>query len=317
VRAAADTTGYHGRALLKPPVWTREVPVYFFVGGMAGMAAMIALAALLFTDAHAKLPASLVAGFVGTGPAALARTSAWIATFGAALSGGLLIRDLGRPHRFLHMLRVLKLRSPMSIGAWVIAVFGAFATALAVTLQWPSVVTAAGLAPTAIGGVRVSFAMASALFGSGLATYTGVLIGATAVPAWNSHYRMLPLHFGIAGLGSAAALLELLGFRLHALHAIGLAVAAVETCVGAYVELHHHGAADLALRSGLSGWLLRVSGGFAGPVALLLRLWGAVPYASTSFLLGALVSRFGWVEAGKASARDPRSVLSVRSAGER
>ena len=35
-----------------------------------------------------------------------------------------------------------------------------------------------------------------------LATYTGVLIGATAVPAWHKHHLLLPMHFGIAGLGA-------------------------------------------------------------------------------------------------------------------
>jgi hypothetical protein len=310
-RAALALPGYHGRPVIKPPVWTWEVPVYFFVGGVAGMGGVIALAALLFTHPKSEIPASVVAGLVGEGADALRRASAWLACIGAAVSGGLLIRDLGRPHRFLYMLRVFKLRSPMSVGAWVLACFGAFASALALALQWPELVTAVGLPSTAAFGVQICLAMASAVFGTLLATYTGVLIGATVVPAWHSHHRTLPLHFGVAGLGSAAALLELLGFRLPALAAIGVAAAGIETCIGGWIELHRKGAADRALRSGVSGWLLRISGVLAGPASLLLRLGDATDYAAVSFVLGALLSRFGWIEAGRASARDPRSVLEA------
>src|SRR5260370_21780009 len=52
------------------------------------------------------------------------------------------------------------------------------------------------------------FIFGSAIFGTLLATYTGVLIGATAIPAWFLHRTLLPIHFGTAGLGSAPALLE-------------------------------------------------------------------------------------------------------------
>ncbi len=65
------------------------------------------------------------------------------------------------------------------------------------------------------------FIFASAIFGTLLATYTGVLIGATAIPAWFLHRTLLPIHFGTAGLGSAAGLLELLGHRIPALNFLG------------------------------------------------------------------------------------------------
>src|SRR5206468_4937407 len=68
----------------------------------------------------------------------------------------------------------------------------------------------------------------SAFFGMLLATYTGVLIGATAIPAWFLHRLLLPIHFGTAGLGSAAGLLELLGQRIAPLNALGYYAAAVE-----------------------------------------------------------------------------------------
>ena len=116
--ADRDTAGYYGQPVLKPPVWTWEVPVYFFVGGLAGMAGVLAAAAR----------------FVGGDPS-LAVTALWVAAAGAVVSASLLISDLGRPARFLNMLRVFKRRSPMSVGAWTLASFGgASAVALALAL---------------------------------------------------------------------------------------------------------------------------------------------------------------------------------------
>src|SRR5207253_7463367 len=81
--------GYYGEPVVKPPVWTWEVPLYFFVGGLGGMSAVMALAAAIFHHAD------------------IARTAMWTAAIaGAVLSPMLLIMDLGRPHLFLNMLRV-------------------------------------------------------------------------------------------------------------------------------------------------------------------------------------------------------------------
>ena len=80
----------------------------------------------------------------------------------------------------------------------------------------------------------------SAVSGVLLATYTGVLIGATAIPAWFLHHKLLPIHFGTAGLGSAAALLELLGHRIAPLNAIGLFAAAVETVLLIWLSIDRH-----------------------------------------------------------------------------
>ena len=40
--------GYYGEIVVRPPVWTWEIPIYFFIGGLGGMSSMIALGALLF-----------------------------------------------------------------------------------------------------------------------------------------------------------------------------------------------------------------------------------------------------------------------------
>jgi len=97
--------GYYGETVVRPPVWTWEIPIYFFVGALGGMSAVIALGALLFHHFD------------------VARTAMWIAALASGLSPILLILDLGRPHLFLHMLRVFKPQSAMSMGAWILAAF--------------------------------------------------------------------------------------------------------------------------------------------------------------------------------------------------
>jgi len=275
----ADLPGYYGRPVVRAPPWTWEVPVYLFVGGVAGASSVIAFAAR-----------------VGGAPAEVVTTALWIALGGAAASAPLLIRDLGRPARFLHMLRVFKWRSPMSVGVWLLTGFGGAAT-LALTLH----LTAAG---SALIGISVA-----ALLGAGMATYTGVLLAATVVPAWNSHAGALPVHFGAAALGSAAALLELLGHSHEALHLLGLMAAATETVVWILTEAHRSGAKDRALRTGRAGMLVRTAAALSGPLALASRLAGWRIVAAIAFLAGALLSRFAWLEAGRASAQDPEAAL--------
>src|SRR6266516_7419847 len=98
--------GYYGQPVVRPPVWTWEIPIYFFVGGLGGMSAVIALGALLFHHFD------------------VARTAMWVAAIASLLSPILLILDLGRPRLFINMLRVFKPQSAMSMGAWILAAFG-------------------------------------------------------------------------------------------------------------------------------------------------------------------------------------------------
>src|SRR5205807_2874178 len=179
---ASPQSGYYGIPMLKEPQWNWAIPLYFFVGGGAGASGVIAS----------------VANWVGD-DFELARKARWLALGGATLSGGLLIYDLGRPRRFLNMLRVFKPQSPMSMGAWILTAFGAATAAAAfadlVRDRWGD-----SLPVRVLGGVAGGL---SALFGMPFSNYTGVLIGATAIPVWNRSVDTLPIHFGMAGLQTA------------------------------------------------------------------------------------------------------------------
>jgi hypothetical protein len=291
---ASPETGYYGVHLLKAPQWTWEIPLYFFVGGAAGSAAVIGAVANL-TGADRKL----------------ARDARWVAAGGAALSGALLISDLGKPSRFLNMLRMFKPQSPMSMGAWMLAAFGS-ASGAAAFAQW--VDERLGLGPVRIiGNIAEAF---SAGFALPFHNYTGVLIGATAIPVWHENIRTLPIHFGQSGLGAGVSILELLGHEeSRALNLLGMGAAAWESYEGFNLESRKDGVLD-TLKHGRSGWITRAGGVLSGPVPLLLRLVGGRSRSvrrlvAWSTIAGSILTRYGWMAAGRASARDWRLPLEI------
>jgi len=288
----ARRTGYYGEPVVRPPVWTWEIPIYFFVGGLGGMSAVIALAALLFHHFD------------------VARAAMWVAAVAVVLSSLLLILDLGRPHLFVNMLRVFKPQSAMSMGAWILTAFGGCVVPGLIGLELTAAHAFSGAFNDVLHTATGILIFSSAIFGTLLATYTGVLIGATAIPAWFLHRVFLPIHFGTAGLGSAAGVLELLGHRIAPLNAIGFFAAGVETALLIWLAFNKHGAADRAIHEHASGWLIRIGEILNGPLALVLRLFGIIPLAAISFLLGALISRIGWIAVGKVSGRDPEAVFA-------
>jgi hypothetical protein len=264
----AGTTGYYGRPLLKPPVWTWEIPVYLFVGGIAGVSALIGAVGVI----------------VGADPS-LVRTAHIVALTGALLSPLLLISDLGRPARFLNMLRVFKVRSAMSVGAWTLVAFGGCAGAASALDTWAA-------APLLLVYVVNAAAAATGVL---LATYTGVLLGVTALPIWARHAAVLPVHFAASSLGAAASTLEIAGHRDAALNTIAIAAALIETAIA--VLLHLRG-------TGATGWTIRAGEIGSGVGPLLLRtVFGAYavarPLAASLAIAGALLTRFGWISVAR------------------
>ncbi len=293
-RSGSGKPGYFGLPVLKEPVWTWEISIYFFVGGLTGMAAVIALAAVLFHQWE------------------VTRAAMWMAAAGGVISPVLLIMDLGRPLMFFNMLRVFKLQSPMSMGVYILTPFGM--TSIPGAIGWEILmrhwVADHGALVALLGIASMSLIVLAGLSGMLLATYTGVLIGATCVPAWFTHRSLLPLHFGTAGLGCAAGLLALLGYELPALAAIFRVTAVIETFLWLWLTFRRHGAADRALHEGRGGRLLLPAEILAGPLSLALLALRLPRWAAAGFLLGSLLSRFGWIQAGKASARDPEAVFA-------
>jgi len=294
---ASPQTGYYGVPLLKEPQWKPEVPLYFFVGGAAGASAVIAN----------------MANWVGD-DRELARSARWMAAGGGALSSALLIKDLGVPSRFLNMLRVFKPQSPMSMGAWTLSAFSSFSAAAAF----------ANLMQVKLGAsipvrlVENAAGALAALSGLVMSSYTGVLIGATVIPVWNENVGTLPQHFAASGLNSAVSLLELLGHdNSRALNLLGISASSYEVAEGVLLESKRH-RVNAPLRKGWSGAIVRAGGVLSGPVPLALRLAYAVSgnkklrrVAAWSSIAGSLLTRFGWVHAGRASARDHRIPLEL------
>src|SRR5438477_8294120 len=177
----AEVRTYYDRPVLKKPVWRWYIPAYFFTGGMAGASSTLAWAARL------------------RGNHVLARRAGLVSLAGIAVSPVLLIVDLGKPSRFYNMLRVAKPTSPMSMGTWLISLFGPMSGAAALA-------DVTGLLPT-LGALCEAVA---GILGPGVSTYTAVLTSDTAVPAWHEAWRELPIVFAggsAASAGGAAVLL--------------------------------------------------------------------------------------------------------------
>ena len=278
----ADFRSYYGRPILKEPVWkTPEVPGYLFLGGLAGAS-------------------SVLAGFAhASGNRELARASKVGATAAIGLAAAALVADLGRPARFLNMLRVFKPSSPMSVGSWLLAAYGPVAgaaAASAVTGRLPK----AGAAATA----------GAAALGSGIATYTAALLCDTAVPAWHEAHREMPYVFAGSAASAAGGLAMLIAPHRQSGEAARFAVLGAATeLIAKQRLLRRLGYIAEPYQIDRPGQLMHAAevmtvAGLAG--GMLAQRSRVVTAASGLTLVAAsALTRFGIFEAGIASARDP------------
>lgn len=295
-RGADTVDGPVRGPMIKPAVWTWEVPVYFWFGGIASGASLVGVACDLSGDGRS---------------AAVARRVA----LGAALPcAPLLVMDLGRPARFLNMLRIFKPRSPMSMGAWCLVAFSTAAggAAGADLLDRPATARA-------LGG-------ASAGLGLYLGSYTGVLLASTAVPVWARSRLLLGPIFASTALatGAAATRLALVaggakaaGPTRQALGTVQTAAIAAELVLSS-LNQRRLGRVGEALEQGRAGQLFTaarwaVRGGLALRLGRSRGPW-AHHLASALYLAAGLAFRFGWVQAGRASAGDDEAVASAARA---
>jgi hypothetical protein len=276
-------SSYYGRPVIKEPTWTWEIPAYFFTGGLSGASSVLSFSAKL------------------AGKERLSRKALYIGAVADLVSPPLLIADLGRPERFHHMLRVVKVTSPMNIGAWVLLVNGGASNTAALLdlLGW--------LRP-----VKWLAELVAALTGPALATYTGVLLADTAVPVWHEARHELPWLFGSSAAASAgaAACVFLDPSDAGPARRLALGGVAAELALMQGMELRL-GEIGEVYSKGAVGTLSWAAKGLTAAGAALLAT-NARRSRKAAVLGGALVCageiclRYAVVKAGVQSARDPK-----------
>lgn len=283
VPPAEFRASYYGRPIVKKPVWKWDIPAYFFTGGVMSGSSLLAAGADL------------------TGNRQLRRAARLAAAANLGVSTYFLVHDLGRPDRFLNMLRVVKPTSPMSMGTWLLAAYGpqaGLAAASEVTGRLPGLGRVAGLA--------------AGVLAPTVATYTAVLAADTAVPSWHDAFRHLPFVFaGSAGAAAGGLAMVLVGppaaGPARRLAAIGAALdlsaaRRMARDIGLSAEPYEQGTAGR-----LNRWAQALTAGGAVAAAVLGRRSRAAAVAAGAALLaGSACTRFAVFHAGVQSAADPR-----------
>jgi len=242
----------------KNPAWTWYIVWYFFVGGVAaGAYVMAAFADLFGRDADrpvARLGYALALPLVVVCPI-------------------LLSLDLGMPGRTLNMFRLFSWGSPMSVGSWALVGFGlaSLLSLIFVLRDRPG-----------DRRIRQVLAVPGGILGFFIASYTGVLLGATNRPIWGGNNWIGPLFLvSAASTGVAALVLFLARSRLPAFRRVHLLAAGLEALL-----------LVLFLQSLGAGAMVFLNGSFA-PL-----FWGGVVVAGLALPFGlALLGRARAVEA--------------------
>ena len=291
-----EDPAYYNVPMLNEPVWEWAIPAYYYIGGLTGAALVMGAAAQIGRE---------------SGREKLIRRCRWIGCVGTGVSGCLLVYDLGRPSRFLNMLRVFRPTSVMNMGAWILsATSGSAFLALVLSRRRSRVGRLCGYL--------------AGIFGAGLATYTGVLTGNTAVPIWQASRKLLPVLFGTSAMSSVGAFFELTGGNAEErslTKIFGTAGQVAELVSAIAMEKRAAAVPRVArpLKRGFSGFLWRT--------AMVLTAAGLVlalpPRPSkrrrlTAGLVGTLGSalmRASVEHMGVASARDARASFQQQRAG--
>lgn len=317
-RSVADQSrdSYYGVPTIHKPHWGWLVVLYFYLGGLSAGSYVVAN----------------IAELVGGAPArAIVRVGRYLALLALIPCPALLIADLGRPERFLFMLRVFKLRSPMSAGVWGLLTFSGFcglSTARQLALDGLLGTGPLGHALARLPG-RVLDALGSGA-GFFLGSYTGVLLAATAVPLWTRSYLLMgPLFLTSAISNAAAAIAFVLACApgtqrqsLRSLEQLERLTLAGELALvlGLRMHLGPHTARPLErgrMRALFRGGVLGV--GLVAPLVLqtaFSRLGDATPRRLTALtsimvLIGGVMLRYVMVAAGRESADDPQATFEI------
>jgi hypothetical protein len=288
--STSDESSYYGIPMLKESVWKWPIPLYFYVGGLAGGSAVLSAAALLRRHRLRRM----------------IRAGRRIAAAGAVVSAALLIQDLGVRRRFIYMLRVFRPTSPMNVGTWILSAFGACATG--------------ALLPGRIGDAA---SVGAGIAGLPLAGYTGVLLANTAVPLWQNAWANLPPVFVASAAASTASAMEMLPLSpTEQRVARRMAVAGKLSSFGADLALERQlkkiEQVGRPLDRGLSGALWKTAK-VCKAASLVCSVLPRKPawLRVTGGLLGtagALCTRFSLFHGGRASSRDPHATVAMQTA---
>ncbi len=290
----AEFTSYYGRPILKASPWEKDIPLYLFLGGLAAGSSLLGAGADL-SDRPALRRTGRLGGMVGI-----------------LISFAALVHDLGRPTRFVNMLRVAKPTSPMSVGTWILTVYGPLAGLAGAAelrgllprkLSWAARLLGLGARPAGLVAAVVAPAVAS---------YTAVLLSDTATPTWHDAHEHLPFVF-VGSAAGAAGGLGMIGSPVEqAGPARRLAVggALLELAVEHKME-QAMGLTAEPLHEGTPGRLMRASkvltmAGAAGTLLVGRRSRLGAAASGLALLAGSACLRFGVFEAGQDSARDPK-----------
>ncbi len=181
---------YYDRPVLKQSVWSIDIPLYYFFGGAAGAALTLGAAVQLACRRDDECRGDL---------RKFAEYCHWTGIIGSSVGAMFLVHDLGRPSRFLHMVRVFRPSSPMNMGSWILG--GAAPTAIATGLF----INRGGF----LGDVGEITGYLSGIFGTALAGYTGVLVSNSVIPVWQEARRWMPILFAASGMTTAASVIDI------------------------------------------------------------------------------------------------------------
>jgi len=295
----AEFTSYYGRPVVKPAPWGPEIAGYLFLGGVAGGAGLLA------------------AGGQLTGQDTLRRNCRLAAISAVGLGAVALVHDLGRPERFLNMLRTFKLTSPMSVGSWILSAFsaGAGVAAAAEVDRMTGERLPLGPLRRVLRTVEGPAGLEAAAFAPLLAVYTAVLLGDTSTPTWNHAHEELPFVFASSASLASAGLAMVTTPVAETAPARKLAVLGVIGDLLATRVMHRRmdPVAAEPLHTGRPGQMLRLSEALAvaGGIGTLLggRRRSIAVASGLALVAASALTRFGIFEAGIASAKDPRYTI--------
>jgi formate-dependent nitrite reductase membrane component NrfD len=304
---------YYDYPVLKAPVWSWEIVWYFFFGGLAAGCYVIASIASLFGSSEDR---------------AIVRTGYYLSLLALLPCPPLLIKDLGRPERFLNMLRIIKVKSPMSMGVYGLLSFSIFSGITAVIQAARDGLLGKWWGARLLSALPQKLLAVPGIFsGFFLGGYTGVLLAATSIPVW-SRSKLLGAIFLSSAISTSSALISLI---LHMTSAPARTLRKLEKLewmamllelVGLLSFLRSSGRAARPLvgtaptEQGQTFWRFMFGGGLALPLLLqTFSLLNRRSHRSRGILISLLVLIGGYflrrtiIDAGHSSSMDARTTL--------